>query len=140
MKKIVLVISIMLSAIMLATIIGGCGMTVAPVSLNPTLPENWPSVVPINNDIQITNSATNPEKLRYVVQGDFNIPIEEMYNYYKDQFSDWTLSYDDKSENEGLVSYAFGFSNDQYSISIEILESKYDKDEIMLTVAEKPQQ
>jgi hypothetical protein len=115
-------------------------MTVAPVSLNPTLPENWPSVVPINNDIQITNSATNPEKLRYVVQGDFNIPVEEMYNYYKDQFSGWTLSYDDKSENEGLVSYAVGFSNDQYSIMIEILESKYDKDEIQITVAEKPQQ
>ena len=140
MKKIVLVISIILSAIMLITTFSGCGMTVAPVSLNPTLPENWPSVVPINNDITITNSATNPEKLRYVVSGDFNIPIEEMYNYYKDQFSGWTLSYDDKSENKGLVSYAFGFSNDQYSIMIEILESKYDKDEIMLTVAEKPQQ
>jgi len=50
-----------------------------------------------------------------------------------------TLSYNDKSENEGSVSYAVGFSNDQYSIMIEILESKYDKDEIQITVAEKPQ-
>jgi hypothetical protein len=140
MKKIFNVLLIVLSIIILSAIFSGCGMTVAPVSLNPTLPENWPSAVPINNDITITNSATNPEKLRYVVSGDFNIPIEEMYNYYKDQFSGWTLSYDDKSENKGLVSYAFGFSNDQYSIMIEILESKYDKDEIMLTVAEKPQQ
>jgi hypothetical protein len=139
MKKILIIISTILSAIMLIAVFSGCGMTVAPVSLNPTLPENWPSAVPINNDITITNSATNPEKLRYVVQGDFNIPIDEMYNYYKDKLSGWTLSYDDKSENKGLVSYAFGFSNEQYSIMIEILESKYDKNEIMITVAEKPQ-
>jgi hypothetical protein len=67
MKKVVLSISVMLSAIMIFAVFSGCGMTVAPVSLNPTLPENWPSMVPINNDIQITNSATNPEKLRYVI-------------------------------------------------------------------------
>jgi hypothetical protein len=139
MKRILMIVSITLSAIMLIAVFSGCGMTVAPVSLNPTLPENWPSAVPINNDITITNSATNPEKLRYVVQGDFNIPLEEMYNYYKDQFSGWTLSYDDKSENKGLVSYAFGFSNDQYSIMIEILEEKNEKDNIQITVAEKPQ-
>ena len=139
MKKIVSVISIMAAAVMLAIIIGGCGMTVAPVSLNPTLPENWPSSVPINHDITITNSATNPEKLRYVVSGDFNIPIEEMYNYYKDQFSGWTLSYDDKSENEGLVSYAFGFNNEQYDIMIEILQEKNDKDQISITVHDKSQ-
>lgn len=137
MKKIVVVISIILSAIVLIATFSGCGMTVAPVSLNPTLPENWPSVVPINNDITITNSGTNPEKLRYVVQGDFNIPIEDMYNYYKDQFSGWTLSYDDKSENKGLVSYAFGFNNEQYDIMIEIIQEKNDKDQIDITVHDK---
>jgi hypothetical protein len=139
MKKILIIMSILLSAIMLIAAISGCGMTVAPVSLNPTLPENWPSVVPINNDITITNSATNPEKLRYVVQGDFNIPIEEMYNYYKDQFSGWTLSYDDTSENKGLVSYAIGFNNEQYDIMIEIIQEKNDKDQISITVHDKSQ-
>jgi hypothetical protein len=139
MKKILIIMSVLLSAIILIAVFSGCGMTVAPVSLNPTLPENWPSAVPINNDITITNSATNPEKLRYVVQGDFNIPIDEMYDYYKDQLSGWTLSHDDKSENEGLVSYSFGFNNEQYSILIEILEEKYGKDEIQITVAEKQQ-
>jgi len=137
MKKIITTISIVLSAIMLTAIFSGCGMTVAPVSLNPTLPENWPSAVPINNDIQITNSATNPEKQRYVVSGDFNIPLEEMYNYYKDQFSGWTLNYDDKSENEGLVSYAIGFSNEQYDVMIEILQEENDEDQIGITVHDK---
>jgi hypothetical protein len=137
LKKIITIISIVLSAIMLTAIFSGCGMTVAPVSLNPTLPENWPSAVPINNNITITNSATNPEKQRYVVSGDFNIPIEEMYNYYKDQFPGWTLNYDDKSENEGLISYAIGFSNDQYDVMIEILQEENDEDQIGITVHDK---
>jgi hypothetical protein len=125
---------------MLTAAFSGCGFSVAPVSLNPVLPEDWPSVVPINTDIQITNSATNPEKMRYVVSGKFNIPTEDMYNYYKNEFSSCNLDYDDQSEYKGYISYAFGFSNDNYYIMIEITTAKNEKDGIGITVVEKPQQ
>ena len=125
---------------MLVALINGCGFSVAPVSLNPVLPEGRPSAVPISKDIQITNSASNPKKQRYVINGDFTVPMEDIYNYYKNELSGWNLDYDDKTEVDRLTQYAFSFSTEEYNVMIEILQGmdEKEKDRVFINASVKP--
>jgi hypothetical protein len=75
-----------------------------------------------------------------VINGDFTVPMEDIYNYYKNELSGWNLDYDDKTESDGLAQYAFGFSTEEYNVMIEILQGmdKTEKDRIFITASVKP--
>ncbi len=103
------------------------------------VPEDWPSVVPVNSDIEIAFSASQETdgKKGWSISGLYNGSSDELYNYYKNEFSGW----DEKSDatmdaGEDGKTYTYQASNGTYLATVFISEADGEVN-IVLSVTEE---
>ncbi len=87
------------------------------------IPDDWPSVVPVNKDITITFSAsqTTDGKKGWSVSGTYSGSGEELYNYYKSELSGWNEVSDVKMDaGDDGQNYTYQASNDTYLTTVFI--------------------
>jgi hypothetical protein len=103
------------------------------------VPDNWPSSVPVNNKITITlsGSSTSDGKSTWSISGTFNGAAEDLYNWYKSQLSGWTTDYDSVVNSGEDKIYTLGFSNDKYTVTLMVTDSKGSDVGAILGVTEK---
>jgi len=103
------------------------------------IPDNWPSSVTVNDNIkiQLSGSSKSDNKNTWTISGTFNGKAEDLYNWYKDKLSGWTVDYDSVTNSDQGNSYTAGFSNDQYTVTLIITDSKDAGVSVVLGVAEK---
>ncbi len=104
------------------------------------VPEDWPSAVPINNDIKILFSGkqTTDGKANWTISGTFNGDSKNLYEYYKGSFSGWDEDLDSSSSAEGgQKTYYYQVSDDSYVVSLIIGEKTDEGVSVILTVSEK---
>ena len=104
-----------------------------------TVPEGWPDVVPVNENITIQFSTTTKtdNKMNYSISGLYKGTAEDLYNYYKSALTGFTVDSDSviDSGEDGKI-YSLQFSNDNYVVSVFITGS--DKEvTVILSVNEK---
>jgi len=104
-----------------------------------SIPEGWPSEVPVNDNIEIQFSGKEKtdNKWNYHISGTYSGSGEDLYNYYKQNLSGWNAESDSVTDmgDEGK-SYSLQVSNDKYYVSLFIVDGK-DNISVILTVNEK---
>jgi len=103
------------------------------------VPEDWPSVVPVNEDItiQFTGSQKTDNKMNWSISGTYSGTGEELFNYYKDAMSGWNEESSTVSDaGDDGKTYGLQVSNDAYYVSIFITENT-DGTGVILGVNEK---
>lgn len=105
---------------------------------NATVPEGWPDVVQVSNDIQIqvSTSSKSEGKTAWFISGTFSGSGEDLYNYYKSQLSSWNVDYDTNSESEGIKSWTVIFSNDKYTVTLMVTDDGKENKSIVLSLSE----
>ena len=102
------------------------------------LPSDWPSVVPVNNNIEIQSSfsQTTDGKKGWTIVGKIKNSAAEMYEYYKNTFSSWgDISDFTSDQGDDGKTYSFQASGDKYTVTLFILENDNEKS-ITLSVSE----
>ena len=103
------------------------------------LPKDWPSVVPVSNDIEVqsTFSQTTDGKKGWTVIGLFSGSGEALYDYYKKEFSGWDEQSDFTSDQgDDGKTYSYQASNDDYFVTVWVFEND-DEKSITLSVNEQ---
>lgn len=103
------------------------------------IPEDWPSVVPINNDIEINFSAsqTTDGKKGWSITGTYGGRAEELYNYYKGEFSGWDEVSDVKTDmGDDGMNYSYQATNGTYLASFFANESDEGVNVVLSVVEE----
>ncbi|GEM_PF-6657023 len=103
-------------------------------------PNDWPDVVPVNKDIKIqfSGKTTTDGKKNWSISGVYSGSGQEIYEYYKGSFTDWTEEVDSSMSGEGgQKTYYYQVSNDKYFVSIVIGEKTDEGIAVLLTVNEK---
>jgi uncharacterized protein YceK len=103
------------------------------------VPDNWPSSVPVNDKIKIvlSGSSTSDGKSTWNISGTFDGAAEDLYNWYKNQLSGWTADYDSVVNSGEDKIYTLGLSNDQYTVTLMVTDSKSSGVGAILGVTEK---
>jgi len=103
------------------------------------VPEGWPSEVPVSDSIviQFSGKEKTDNKMNYHISGTYNGSGEDLYNYYKQQLSGWSVEIDSVTDmgDEGKT-YSLQVSNDKYYVSLFVTGGE-DNLAVMLTVNEK---
>ena len=103
------------------------------------IPEDWPSVVPVNNDIEIAFSAsqTTDGKKGWSISGLYKGSGEDLYNYYKNELSGWEEQSDATMDagDEGKT-YTYQASNGTYLTTVFVSEADGEVN-IVLSVIEE---
>jgi len=89
------------------------------------LPSDWPSVVPVSNDIDIqsTFSQTTDGKKGWTVMGNIKGSSQAMYEYYKQELSGWEEKSDFVSDQgDDGKTFSYQVSNDSYLVTVWIFE------------------
>ena len=176
MKKIIITISVLSVAIMLALTLGGCTQNLAAkiaekaienaaakdgesvdvnldegqvnitdeegneVSLGgTTVPEGWPDVVPVNENItiQFSSSQKIDNKMNYSISGLYNGASEDLYNYYKSALTGFAVDNDSVTDSgEDGKFYSLVFSNDKYTVSVFVTDNN-EEVTVIMSVNEK---
>jgi len=103
------------------------------------LPDDWPSVVPVSNDIEVmsTFSQTTDGKKGWTVVGNIKGSTEDIYQYYKNEFSGWNEQSDFTSDQgDDGKTYSYQTSNDTYLVTVWVFEND-DEKSITLSVTEQ---
>ena len=130
MKKVLLIISTVLFVIILISVLGSCTMGPS-IKLSTKIPKDWPIYFPVNENIKVNfygTSVKSKDGKRWTLTGEYSIPSEDLYDYYKDAFSYWHIENDNKSEYDGQVTYELAFSTDLYYVWFLISDQSKDID------------
>ena len=103
----------------------GCSRILKEKSIT-SLPQDWPDVISINPDIVITISNVGETEGKYVasVDGTYSGEADDIYNYYKQEFSSLDIDeYVQKWEN-GSVKNTIQTSKDGYDIAVSVTKSE----------------
>ena len=104
-----------------------------------TVPEGWPDVVPVNENITIQFSTTTKtdNKMNYSISGLYKGTSEDLYNFYKGALTSFSLDSDSVTDSgeEGKI-YSLVFSNDKYTVSVFVTDNNKEV-AIILSVNEK---
>ncbi len=99
-----------------------------------TLPEGWPDVVPVNEDItiQFSGSQKTDGKQSYNISGTYKGASVDLYNYYKGAMTGFTIDSDSVTDSgeDGKI-YSLQLSNDQYNVSVFVTDSDNEVTVIM---------
>lgn len=103
------------------------------------VPDNWPSAVPVNDKItiQLSGSSKSDNKTTWTISGTYDGKAEDLYNWYKSQMSGWTSDIDSVTNSGDNTVYSLEFSNDQYTVTLMITDSKSSGVGVIFGVAEK---
>ena len=102
------------------------------------IPSDWPSVVPINDNIKISSSGKETEdgKPYWYIDGTYNGSSQELSDYYKSKLSGWNKESETTVESNGLKSFIYEASNGSYYVSFVISDTKDKGTTIVLKVDE----
>jgi len=104
-----------------------------------TVPEGWPDVVPVNENITIQFSSTQKtdNKMNYSISGLYKGTSEDLYNFYKGALTSFSLDSDSATDSgEDGKFYSLVFSNDKYTVSVFVTDSNKEV-AVILGVNEK---
>jgi hypothetical protein len=104
------------------------------------IPDDWPSSVPVNNDItiQFTGSQKTDGKMNWSLSGTYSGSGQNLYDYYKSELSGWNQELDSVSDaGDQGKSYSYQVSNDTYYVTAFIMEAEDGTVSIVLSVNEK---
>ena len=104
-----------------------------------TVPEGWPDVVPVNENITIQFSTTTKtdNKMNYSISGLYKGTSEDLYNFYKEALTSFSLDSDSATDSgEDGKFYSLVFSNDKYTVSVFVTDSNKEV-AVILGVNEK---
>jgi len=99
-----------------------------------TVPEGWPDVVPVNENITIQFSTTTKtdNKMNYSISGLYKGTSEDLYNFYKGALTSFSLDSDSVTDSgEDGKFYSLVFSNDKYTVSVFVTDSNKEVAVIM---------
>ena len=99
-----------------------------------TVPEGWPDVVPVNENITIQFSTTTKtdNKMNYSISGLYKGTSEDLYNFYKGALTSFSLDSDSVTDSgEDGKFYSIVFSNDKYTVSVFVTDSNKEVAVIM---------
>jgi hypothetical protein len=103
------------------------------------IPSDWPSIVPVNNDIEIAFSAsqTTDGKKGWSITGLYGGSGEELYDYYKNELSGWEEQSDATMDagDEGKT-YTYQASNGTYLVTVFVTDAEGEVN-IVLSVIEE---
>lgn len=90
------------------------------------LPETWPESVPFDNRLKIgmVNSYQKDGKDNWNITSSYEGPVTDIYDYYKDALSDWTISGDNLTETDGSNMYGLGAANDSFEMRVIIIDKE----------------
>jgi hypothetical protein len=104
-----------------------------------TVPEGWPDIVPVNENItiQFSGSQKTDNKMNYNISGLYKGTSEDLYNFYKSALASFTVDSDSvmDSGEDGKI-YSLQFSNDKYTVSVFVTD-KNKEVAVVLSVNEK---
>ena len=104
-----------------------------------TVPEGWPDVVPVNENITIQFSSTQKtdNKMNYSISGLYEGTSEDLYNFYKGTLTSFTVDSDSVADSgeDGKI-YNLQFSNDKYTVSVFVTDNN-EEVVVILGVNEK---
>jgi len=104
-----------------------------------TVPEGWPDSVPVNENItiQFSSKQKTENKMSYNISGLYNGTSEELYNFYKEALTSFTVDSDSVTDSgeDGKI-YSLALSNDKYTVSVFITDSN-EEVVIIMNVNEK---
>ena len=103
------------------------------------IPDDWPSVVPVNNDIEIAFSAsqTTDGKKGWSISGLYNGSGEELYSWYKNELSGWDEQSDATLDmGDDGKTYTYQASNGTYLTTVFVTEADGEVN-IVLSVTEE---
>jgi hypothetical protein len=91
-----------------------------------TIPESWPDIIPINPDIIITISHVGETEGKYVasVDGTYSGEADDIYNYYKQEFSSLDIKEYVQEWDNGSVKNTIQTSKDGYDIAVSVTTSE----------------
>ena len=104
-----------------------------------TVPEGWPDVVPVNENItiQFSSKQKTDNKMNYSISGLYKGTSEDLYNFYKGALTSFTLDSDSVTDSgEDGKFYSLVFSNDKYTASVFITDDNKEVT-VILGVNEK---
>ncbi|MCL5072303.1 MAG: hypothetical protein M1308_15640 [Actinobacteria bacterium] len=104
-----------------------------------TVPEGWPDVVPVNENItiQYSGSQKTDNKMNYNISGIYKGTSEDLYNFYKSALAGFTVDSDSVTDSgEDGKFYNLQSSNDKYTVSVFITDSN-EEVAIVLSISEK---
>ena len=99
-----------------------------------TVPEGWPDVVPVNENITIQFSTTTKtdNKMNYSISGLYKGTSEDLYNFYKGALTSFTVDSDSVTDSgEDGKFYSLVFSNDKYTVSVFVTDGNKEVAVIM---------
>ena len=99
-----------------------------------TVPEGWPDVVPVNENITIQFSTTTKtdNKMNYSISGLYKGTSEDLYNFYKGALTSFTVDSDSVTDSgEDGKFYRLVCSNDKYTVSVFVTDSNKEVAVIM---------
>ena len=104
-----------------------------------TVPEGWPDVVPVNENItiQFSGSQKTDNKMNYNISGLYKGTSEDLYNFYKGALTSFTIDSDSVTDSgEDGKFYSLVFSNDKYTVSVFVTDNN-EEVAVILGVNEK---
>ncbi|MCL5072760.1 MAG: hypothetical protein M1308_17980 [Actinobacteria bacterium] len=104
-----------------------------------TVPEGWPDVVPVNENItiQFSGSQKTDNKMNYNISGIYKGTSEDLYNFYKSALTGFTIDSDSVTDSgEDGKLYNLQSSNDKYVVSMFITDGN-EEVSVILSVNEK---
>jgi hypothetical protein len=103
------------------------------------IPDDWPSSIPVNNNIavQYSGKQATEGKSSWYISGVYNGESQELYDYYKSEFSGWNQESDAQTSAEDLKTFYYGVSNDSYYVSLIISDTEDEGVTVTFTVNEK---
>jgi len=104
-----------------------------------TVPEGWPDVVPVNENItiQFSGSQKTDNKMSYNISGLYEGTSEDLYNFYKGALTSFTVDSDSVTDSgeDGKI-YSLQLSNDKYTVSVFVTDNNKEV-AVILSVNEK---
>ena len=101
------------------------------------LPEGFPEIVPLYADIEITSSfkSSDGDKNNYSITAESQKSIEEIFNWYKDELSGWSIENEFKIDSDSGKNYTLVAKMGDITLTLGLL-GYVDKTGISLTVTE----
>ena len=103
-----------------------------------TVPDGWPSSVPVNDKIKIafSGSSKTDGKSNWNVSGTYDGTGQELYDWYKSKLSGMTTDSDSVFDADGEKTYSLQSSDDKYVVTLWVTENETEV-AVILNISEK---
>ena len=91
-----------------------------------SIPEDWPEIVQVSDDIKISFSGSSKTegKTNWNISGTYSGTGQELYDWYKENLSDWNTDSDLVFESDGEKTFSIESSNSSFIVTVWITEGE----------------